>query len=295
MTVELESRPAEDLSAPEKEKEKTPQTFEQTPLKPGMLGLWSMRHLIGVMVKRDMLGRYKGSVVGFFWTIINPLGHLLLYTFVFSIVLKVSFNGNASTGNFAAYLMTGILPWTCLSDSMVRAVTCITDQPNLVKRVVFPLEVLPLAVSISSMASLVLGLSILVLITSCATGVLPWTLCFVPVIMASQFLFITGLSWLLSSLGVYMHDLKHSLPLGLSIWMYLTPIVYPASAFPKELQFLAWINPCAGVVEDYRRVILQGVQPHWEMFAVYTALGAITWCVGYYFFSKTKRSFADVV
>lgn len=292
MTVQLESRPAEELG---KDNAKEATSFEQQPLKPGMLGLWSMRHLISVMVKRDMLGRYKGSVVGFFWTIINPIGHLLLYTFVFSIVLKVSFNGNASTSNFAAYLMTGILPWTCLSDSITRAVTSITEQPNLVKRVVFPLEVLPLAVSISSMVSLILGLSILILIFACGTGTLHWTLCFVPVLMASQFLFITGLSWLLASLGVYMHDLKHMLTLGLSIWMYLTPIVYPSSAFPKELQFLAWINPCAGVIEDYRRVILQGVQPHWDMFAVYTALGAFTWCLGYYFFNKTKRSFADVV
>lgn len=260
-----------------------------------MLGLYTLRHLIGVMVKRDMLGRYKGSVVGFFWTIINPIGHLLLYTFVFSIVLKVSFNGNASTGNFAAYLMTGILPWTCLSDSITRAVTCITEQPNLVKRVVFPLEVLPMAVSISSMVSLALGLSILIIISCFAAQSISWTLCFVPILMASQFLFICGLSWLLASLGVYVQDLRHMLTLGLSIWMYLTPIVYPASAFPKELQFLNWINPCSGVIEDYRRVILQHQQPDWIMFVSYTLLGAITWCVGYYFFNKTKRSFADVV
>lgn len=290
MTVKLESRPREALRLPES----TP-TFEQKPFKPGMLGLWSMRHLISVMVKRDMLGRYKGSVVGLFWTIINPIGHLLLYTFVFSIVLKVSFNGNASTSNFAAYLMTGILPWTFLSDSLGRAVASITEQPNLVKRVVFPLEVLPLAVSISSLASLTLGLSILILIICLTSHTLPWTLCFVPVLMASQFLFITGLCWLSASLGVYLPDLKHMLTLGLSIWMYLTPIVYPSTAFPKNLQFLTWINPCAGVIEDYRRVILQGVMPHWQMFAVYTAIGALTWVAGYYFFRKTKRSFADVV
>lgn len=288
MTVQLGSRPAE---APVADNT----SYEPQVLKPGMLGLYSLRHLIAVMVKRDMLGRYKGSVVGFFWTIINPIGHLLLYTFVFSIVLKVSFNGNSSTGNFAAYLMTGILPWTCLSDSITRAVTCITEQPNLVKRVVFPLEVLPMAVSISSMVSLALGLSILILISCFAAQSISWTLCFVPVLMASQFLFICGLSWLLASLGVYIQDLRHMLTLGLSIWMYLTPIVYPASAFPKELQFLNWINPCSGVIEDYRRVILQHQQPDWIMFVSYTTLGAVTWCLGYYFFNKTKRSFADVV
>jgi lipopolysaccharide transport system permease protein len=289
MTVELASRPSDEAVA---DKE---QQYEQQPLRPGMLGLWSMRHLIAVMVKRDMLGRYKGSVMGFFWTIINPIGHLLLYTFVFSIVLKVSFNGNASTGNFAAYLMTGMLPFTCLADSITRATTCITEQPNLVKRVVFPLEVLPLAVSISSAFSLVLGFAILIAVTAVTAGHLPWTFVFVPVIMASQFLFITGTCWLLSSLGVYMQDLRHMLTLGLSVWMYLTPIVYPASAMPKELQFLNWINPFSGLIEDYRRVILQGKIPDWHMFVAYTTIGLLTWCLGYYFFCKTKRSFADVV
>lgn len=288
MTVQLESRTAELPAA-------DTTNYERQALKPGMFGLWSMRHLIGVMVKRDMLGRYKGSSVGFLWSVINPLGHLLLYTFVFSIVLKVSFNGNASTSNFAAYLMTGLLPFTCLSDSITRSVTCITDQPNLVKRVVFPLEILPLAVSLSSMVSLLAGLSLLVIISVIATGHLSWTLCFIPVLLASQFLFVTGLSWLLASLGVYVHDLRHMLTLGLSIWMYTTPIVYPSSALPPQLQFLNWVNPCSGLIEDYRRVILQGVHPHWHLFAVYTAIGAVTWCVGYYFFCKTKRSFADVV
>ncbi len=291
MTVHLESRPSK-VADKQKDNETA---YEHHYLKPGMFGLWSMRHLIAVMVKRDMLGRYKGSVVGFFWTIINPVGHLLLYTFLFSIVLKVSFNGNASTGNFAANLMTGILPWTFLSDSITRSVTCITEQPNLVKRVVFPLEVLPLAVSISSLVSLVLGLSILVIIFTATSHSLHWTVCFIPVLLASQFLLVTGLGWLLSSLGVYIQDLRHMLTLGLSIWMYLTPIVYPAAALPKELQFLNWVNPCSGVVEDYRRVILQGVMPDWHMFATYTTIGALSWCLGYYFFNKTKRSFADVV
>jgi lipopolysaccharide transport system permease protein len=289
--IELEPKPAIERAL--EETQETP--YEYRPLRPGMLGLWSMRHLIAVMVKRDMLGRYKGSVIGFFWTIINPIGHLLLYTFVFSIILKVSFNGNSSTANFAAYLMTGILPWTFLSDSITRAVTCITEQPNLVKRVVFPLEVLPLAVSISSVVSLLLGLSILIAIIGCSTGTFHWTLCFLPILIGSQFLFISGVSWLLASFGVYIQDLRHMLTLGLSIWMYLTPIVYPSSAFPPELQWLPWVNPAAGVIEDYRRVILQGMQPDWPMFAVYTAVGAITWCVGYYFFNKMKRSFADVV
>lgn len=260
-----------------------------------MFDLWSMRHLIGVMVKRDLVGRYKGSVMGFFWTIINPLGHLLLYTFVFSVILKVKFGVEGGTGNFAMYLMAGMLPWGGLAESLQRATTAITEQPNLVKRVVFPLEVLPLAVSVSSLISVVVGIVLLLIVSTVMTHTFHWTVVFLPLIMLSQFIFVTGVSWLLSSLGVYLHDLRHMISLTLSIWMYATPIVYPATAFPPKIQFLVWANPMAGIVTDFRRVMLEGKPPDWPMFALYTTVALVTWCVGYYFFCKTKRSFADVV
>jgi lipopolysaccharide transport system permease protein len=260
-----------------------------------MLDLWSLRHLIGVMVRRDLLGQYKGSVMGFFWTIINPLGHLLLYTFVFSVILRVRFGHDASTGNFALYLMAGLLPWGALAESLNRATSSIIEQPNLVKRVVFPLEILPLSVVVSSIISESVGITMLALVAA-VLGYPPHaSLIFLPLIMLSQFLFLGGLSWLLGSLGVYLRDLRHVMSLALSVWMYGTPIVYPAAAFPAKLQFMLWLNPMAGIVTDYRRVLLEGLMPNWPMFATYTSLGVVIWFVGYYFFSKTKRSFADVM
>jgi lipopolysaccharide transport system permease protein len=261
----------------------------------GMLSLWTLRHLTAIMVKRDLLGRYKGSMIGFFWTIINPLGHLLLYTFVFSVILKVRFGGDASTSSFALYLMAGLLPWGAFAESLTRATTSIVEQPNLVKRVVFPLEILPLAVVVSSMLSEVIGTAILAVVATIMTGHLHWTIMFVPLIWFSQFLFITGLSWLLGSLGVYLQDLKHMMSLLLATWMYASPIVYPASAFPERLQFMVWINPMAGIVTDYRRVLLEGQMPNWTMYATYTAISLIFWFAGYFFFKKIKRSFADVL
>lgn len=261
----------------------------------GMLGLWGLRHLTAIMVKRDLLGRYKGSMMGFFWTIINPLGHLLLYTFVFSVVLKVKFGGDPSTGNFALYLMAGLLPWTALSESLTRATTAVVENPNLVKRVVFPLEVLPLAVVVSSMLSEAIGITILVSVATVLTGHIHPTIVFLPLILLSQFMFVTGLSWLVGSLGVYLQDLKHMMSLLLSTWMYASPIVYPASAFPPHLQFMVWVNPMAGIVTDFRRVILEGHAPDWSLYATYTMVAAMFWFAGYYFFKKTKRSFADVL
>jgi len=266
-----------------------------SPHRDDMLGMWSLRHLILLMVKRDLLGRYKGSLIGFFWTIINPLGHLLLYTFVFSIILKVKFGGDGSTGNFALYLMAGLLPWVALSESLSRATTSITEQPNLVKRVVFPLQILPLSVVLSSLTSGLVGLSVLVVLAAVFGGGIKATVLFLPLILLSQFLFMSGLSWLLASLGVYLHDLKHMMALSLSIWMYMTPIVYPSSAFPAKLQWMLWLNPMAGIVTDYRNILLKGVQPDWPMYAMYTITALALWFAGYYFFSKTKRTFADVV
>lgn len=265
------------------------------PEQSGMFGLWRMRGLIALMVRRDLLGRYKGSVMGLFWTVINPIGHLLLYTFVFSVILKVRFGADASTSNFALYLMAGLLPWAALSESLIRATSAVTEQPNLVKRVVFPLEILPLATVASSFVSEIIGLSMLCVVAAFALGTVHSTILFVPLIMVSQFMFIAGLSWLLASLGVYLQDLRHMMSLSLSIWMYSTPIVYPATAFPQKLQFLNWLNPMAGMVTDYRRVLLEGQMPDWPMFATYTLVAAIVWCCGYFFFCKTKRSFADVV
>jgi lipopolysaccharide transport system permease protein len=289
MTLQLEERPELkelDSSIPRYQSDRPPQ---------GMLGLWSLRHLTAIMVKRDLLGRYKGSMMGFFWTIINPLGHLLLYTFVFSVVLKVKFGGDPSTGNFALYLMAGLLPWTALSESLTRATTAVVENPNLVKRVVFPLEVLPLAVVLSSMLSEIIGASILLGVAAVMTGHINATVIYLPLVLAAQFMFVTGLSWLLGSLGVYLQDLKHMMSLLLSTWMYASPIVYPASSFPPHLQFMIWINPMAGIVTDFRRVVLEGKPPDWPLFATYTAIAAAFWFAGYFFFKKTKRSFADVL
>jgi lipopolysaccharide transport system permease protein len=207
----------------------------------------------------------------------------------------VRFGHDPSTSNFAVYLMAGLLPWGAFAESLTRASTSVIEQENLVKRVVFPLQILPLAVVVSSMLSEVIGTVILAVVGGIMAGHLNWTVIFVPLIWASQFMFITGLCWFVGSLGVYLQDLKHMMSLLLSTWMYASPIVYPASSFPPHLQFMIWINPMAGIVTDYRRVILEGKPPDWPLFATYTAVAAVCWFVGYFFFKKTKRSFADVL
>lgn len=247
------------------------------------------------MVHRDLMGRYKGSIMGAFWPVINPLGHLLLYTFVFNVILSVRFGQDGSTANFALYLMTGLVPWGAFSEAIARAPATILEVPNLVKKVVFPLEILPLGVVISSILSQSVGVALLIVTTLLYQHTIHWTILFLPVILFSQLLFTLGLSWFLCALGVYIRDLQHMIALALSAWMYATPIVYPASKFPANLKLLVLANPLAGVVTDYRHVILEGVPPDWSTYAIYTTMGVVACFVGFTFFQKTRPSFADVM
>lgn len=262
---------------------------------PPITSLLNHQTLLKLMVSRDFKGRYRGSLLGALWPLIQPVGHLLLYTFVFCVVLKVRFGPDSSTSNFALYLMSGLLAWGAISESLARATTCILELPNLVKRVVFPLEVIPIVVAVSSAATQVGGMIILILFAIVYQGGVQPSLLFVPIIAVPQMLFTIGLSWILASLGVYVRDMRHLITLALSAWMYMTPIVYPASALPANLKFLCWLNPVAGFVTDYRRVILEGQSPDFLQYGVYSIASLAIFFFGYYFFMKTKRSFIDVM
>lgn len=260
-----------------------------------MSDLWRFRQLTVLMVRRDLLGRYRGSLLGSFWPLINPAGHLLLYTFLFSVVLKVKFGDTPGTGNFALCLMTGLIPWGAFAESIARSTTVILENPNLVKRVVFPLEILPLVTVISSFFSQGLALLILVAAVVISLGTVHASFVYLPLISASLLIFTCGVSWFLSSLGVFVRDTRHFMSLALSAWMYGTPIVYPESALPESFRWISIMNPMSGIVSDYRRVLLEGLPPDWSRFATYTLVGLVAWFAGYYFFSKTKKTFIDVM
>jgi lipopolysaccharide transport system permease protein len=261
----------------------------------GLTELWLQRHLLGLMVKRDCLGRYKGSLLGLLWPLINPFGHLLLYTFLFSVVLKVKFGTSGTTSNFALYLMAGLLPWGAFAEALARSSTVILEHPNLVKRVVFPLQILPLVTVLSALVTEAIAFIILLVGALIYNHGLPISLVYLPLIITSQVLLSAGISWFVASLSVYIRDIRHLMALGLSAWMYGTPIVYPATALPEQIQFILWLNPMAGIVMDYRRVVLEGLAPDWQHYGVYTAMAIIVCIIGFNFFEATKKSFADVM
>lgn len=274
-----------------KGKQAQPPQFTAT----GVQELWLQRNLLNLMVKRDCIGRYKGSLLGLLWPLINPFGHLLLYTFLFSVVLKVKFGTSGSTSNFALYLMAGLLPWGAFAEALARSSTVILEHPNLVKRVVFPLQILPLVTVLSALVTEAIAFIILLAGVLIYNHGLPSSLVFLPLIITSQILLTAGISWFVASLSVYIRDIRHLMALGLSAWMYGTPIVYPATALPEKIQFILWLNPMAGIVMDYRRVVLEGLAPDWQHYGVYTAVALVVCIIGFNFFEGTKKSFADVM
>ena len=182
-----------------------------------------------------------------------------------------------------------------MSEAVASSTTKILEMPNLVKRIVFPLEILPLVTAISSFASGMIGIALLCVVASVFQLKAHPTMLLVPLILFSHFIFTLGLSWLLASLGVFIRDSRHMVALVLSAWMYATPIVYPASMVPENLKWILAINPVAGMIIDYRKLILAGELPDPVNYAIYTSVSVIILVVGFYFFYKTKKSFADVM
>lgn len=290
MSVRLETRQSELKSTL-----LTPPSESERGVFAGFLNLWNLRNLIGLMVERDFIGRYKGSLLGLLWPLLNPIGHMLLYTFLFNVILKVKFGDSIATSNFALCLMCGFLPWTAMSEAVASSTTKILEMPNLVKRIVFPLEILPLVTAISAFFSGAIAIMLLCVVVGAIQLTLHPTILLVPVVVLSQFMFTLGLCWIMASLGVFIRDSKHIIALALSAWMYATPIVYPASMVPDHLKWILTINPVAGMIIDYRKLILAGELLNPLHYATYTTVSVITLAFGFFFFYKTKKSFADII
>lgn len=248
-----------------------------------------------MMVKRDLAQRYRGTAIGVVWSVIQPLFMMALYTFVFAVILKVKFGANGSTTSFALYLVCGLLPWLAFSEGLTRCASVVIDNANLVRKVVFPLEILPINVVAAALVSQIIGTAIL--LGAClAMGIgASWTWLAIPVMLIPQILWTLGLGWLLASIGVYVRDVGQIIGMGLTTWVFLTPIYYPATAIPARFRFLLDANPMATIVEGYRSLILDGTLPPLAMLGATSLAGLLVCILGHAWFFKTKRGFADVL
>jgi lipopolysaccharide transport system permease protein len=253
------------------------------------------RRVIGSFVRRDLRTRYVNSVLGLSWAIIQPMSLLVLYTFVFSIVLGVRFGTDTSTSGFALYLFCGMLPWLAFSEGIGRSASVILDHATLIKKVVFPSEVLPAYVVASALATELIGLGVLLVATAVFYRLPGWSLLFLPLLIAAQALFTLGLGWILASLTVFLRDVSQFLGLGLTLWMLITPIFYPPELMPARFQFVIAANPMAYLIQGYRNVILDRRPPEPWHLLVLVAIGLGAFLAGYWFFRRSKNAFVDVL
>ncbi len=258
-------------------------------------GLWSNRSLIGASVKREVFGRYRGSYLGVTWSFFNPLFMLLVYTFVFSAVLKARWDTESSSHvEFALVLFAGLMVFNMFSELISKAPTLITGNVNYVKKVIYPLEILPYVVVGSALFHFGISLIVWLFAYTIFYGVPHWTVIYLPVVVLPFCILIIGLSWMLASLGVFLRDVSQFIGVVVTGMMFLSPIFYPASALPEAYRPLLYLSPITPVVEMARDVLFWA-GPSFGLLAMsYCVAGLVAW-LGFAWFQKTRKGFADVL
>ena len=257
--------------------------------------MYSHRDLLANFVGRDLTSKYKGTFIGLFWNVINPLVMLALYTFIFSVIFKVKFGTSGSTGNFALYLFCGMVPWIAFSESVSKGTAIIMAHQNLVKKTVLPLEILPTYGVLSAAITECVSLTILLIAVAVVLKQISVFLLFLPVLLLLQIFFALGLALFVASISVFIRDMEHLVGLGLIVWMFMTPIMYPETMIPERVRFLVWINPMALLISMFRSVVLEGAMPELWKLCAFTGWAVVVFFVGLAYFRNTKWEFADVI
>lgn len=254
------------------------------------------KHLIKQLTIREVSSRYRGSYLGILWSFIIPLLMLIVYTFVFSVVFKARWNtGSDNKIEFALIIFTGMLVFNLFSEVIGRSPSLILNNVNYVKKIIFPLEILPIVVLISALIHMGINLIVLMLGLLIFMGGFHITIITLPLIILPIILFTTGVSWFLTSLGVYLRDLGHIVGVVITALMYMTPIFYSITSIPEKIRFLFYLNPLSYVVNDMRNIMIFGQWPDWLWLCIGTGISSIVFFLGYVWFQKTRGGFADVL
>ena len=256
------------------------------------------RVLILDLAKRDALGRYKGSVFGSFWSFITPVFLLAIYTFVFSEIFKARWTmaeADASKTRFAIVLFAGMIVFNFFSEVVNRAPSLILNNPNFVKKVVFPLELLSCVNLLSALYHALISVIVLLLFQLAINFSCPWTVALFPLILFPFTLITLGVSWLLSAVGVYLRDIGQVISVFVTGLMFLSPVFFPLSAIPVHWQEVARWNPLVLPIEMARQVLVFGQIPDFISWLVYTCIAALFAWAGYAAFQKARKGFADVL
>jgi lipopolysaccharide transport system permease protein len=277
-----------------------PHADQPTSLRAMLSSLWRNRKLIVQMSRREVVGRYKGSVMGLLWSFLNPLFMLAVYTFFFAVVFKSRWgtvpNGGAESKTlFAVLLFVGIIVHSLFAEVLNRAPSLILGNVNYVKKVVFPLEILPVISMGSALFHSVVSLGVLLLVFIVFNGFLHWTVIFLPFIFLPLIILTMGLAWMLSSLGVFVRDVGQTIGLAMTVLMFLSPVFYPITSLPERLRPWMLANPLTFIIEQARAVLIWGQMPNWAGLLLYTAVSIVVAWLGFVWFQKTRKGFADVL
>jgi len=259
--------------------------------------LWLHRQLIKQMAWREVVGRYKGSVMGLLWSFITPLLMLAVYTFVFSVVFKAKWGvgGEESKTAFALVLFVGLIMHGLLAEVLNRAPGLILSNVNYVKKVVFPLEILPVITLAAAFFHSVISLAVLLIAFVAVNGYLPWTIVLIPIVLLPLATLVLGLAWMLASLGVFIRDIGQAMGIITTIMLFTSTVFFPLSALPERYHPFILANPLTFIIEQSREVLLFEHLPDWSGLGIYMLIAtAVTW-VGYGWFQKTRKGFADVL
>ena len=260
-----------------------------------LASIWRNRPLIASMTRRDLAARYRGSFGDALWAVWNPLLQMATYYFVFGVVLQTRFPGYEGKSGYAFYLIAGMLPWLAISEALSRAPSAMIENRYLVKKTVFPFEIVAVEQMLAALVTQAIGTAIFLVGQVLFLGPPKWTLLWLPVLLIPQMLLILGASWALSALGVFLRDLIQMIGPVLMLVFYASPICYPESVAPPSLAAWFQINPVAILVRGWRNALLDGRSPDWAPLAGITLFALILFAAGLRLFEKLRRSFADVL
>lgn len=260
-----------------------------------MNGIWRHRGLMISMVRRDILARYRGSLGGALWTFLNPLLLMATYFFVFGVVLRTRFGADASRSGFVLYFLAGMLPWLAFSEAVGRSSAVILEYRTFVKKLVFPLETLPVNLVVSGAVTELFALVIFLSALLAARRGIPASVAWLPLLLIAQILITAGVCWFLAATGVFLRDLGQIMTFVLTLWFFVTPICYPETSIPPAAAPLLRLNPMYALVRGYRSIFLENHAPGMRSLAALMLLGAALAVGGHAWFRRLRKSFADVI
>lgn len=253
-------------------------------------------NLFWQLTKREVIGRYKGSYLGIFWSLLTPLIMLAIYGFVFSIVFQAKWGAEIDAkGEFAVIIFSGLIIHNIFSECLNKAPILVTGNPNFVTKILFPIEIFVPVTIASSLFHFMVSFLVLLLGKMLIFGTISLHALLFPLVIIPYIAIIAGISWFIASLGVFFRDISQIMNIATAMLLFLSPVFYPIDAVSEKLRFLLYLNPLTFIIEQFRLLVIWGKMPDFMGLGIYMLVGIILSYLGFYFFKKTKKAFADIL